>query len=84
MRGALGMAVFSGMLGVTVFGIFFTPVFYVVIRWLTGNAKGAAVRVAEPDAGKTLAADGQAFHDPHAHKAATLPVAPSEAAARKG
>jgi hypothetical protein len=26
---------------VTVFGIFFTPVFYVVIRWLTGQ-KGAA------------------------------------------
>ena len=36
MRRALGIAVFSGMLGVTVFGIFFTPVFYVVIRWLTG------------------------------------------------
>jgi hypothetical protein len=25
----------SGMLGVTGFGIFFTPVFYVVVRWLT-------------------------------------------------
>jgi multidrug efflux pump len=35
MRVALGVAVFSGMLGVTIFGIFFTPVFYVVIRWLT-------------------------------------------------
>jgi multidrug efflux pump len=35
MRVALGVAVFSGMLGVTVFGIFFTPVFYSVIRWLT-------------------------------------------------
>jgi multidrug efflux pump len=33
MRAALGVAVFSGMLGVTIFGIFFTPVFYVVIRW---------------------------------------------------
>ena len=32
MRFALGIAVFSGMLGVTVFGIFFTPVFYEVIR----------------------------------------------------
>ena len=29
---ALGTAVFSGMLGVTVFGIFFTPVFYSVIE----------------------------------------------------
>jgi len=35
MRFALGIAVFSGMLGVTIFGIFFTPVFYTVIRGLT-------------------------------------------------
>jgi multidrug efflux pump len=35
MRFALGVAVFSGMLGVTIFGIFFTPVFYVVVRWFT-------------------------------------------------
>jgi multidrug efflux pump len=35
MRYTLGVAVFSGMLGVTIFGIFFTPVFYYVIRWLT-------------------------------------------------
>jgi multidrug efflux pump len=34
MRRALGVAVFSGMLGVTAFGLFFTPVFYFVIRWL--------------------------------------------------
>lgn len=34
MRRALGTAVFSGMLGVTFFGLFLTPVFYVVIRWL--------------------------------------------------
>jgi multidrug efflux pump len=33
MRRALGTAVFSGMLGVTLFGIFLTPVFYYVIRW---------------------------------------------------
>jgi multidrug efflux pump subunit AcrB len=32
MRRALGVAVFSGMLGVTLFGIFLTPVFYYVIR----------------------------------------------------
>jgi multidrug efflux pump len=36
MRVALGTAVFSGMLGVTLFGIFFTPVFYkVVMGWGT-------------------------------------------------
>ena len=32
MRQALGTAVFSGMLGVTFFGLFLTPVFYVAIR----------------------------------------------------
>src|SRR5207245_7887945 len=34
MRQTLGTAVFSGMLGVTLFGIFLTPVFYYVIQWL--------------------------------------------------
>jgi multidrug efflux pump len=34
MRRALGTAVFSGMLGVTLFGIFLTPVFFYVIQWL--------------------------------------------------
>ncbi len=33
MRRSLGTAVFSGMLGVTIFGIFLTPVFYYVIQW---------------------------------------------------
>jgi multidrug efflux pump subunit AcrB len=35
MRKTLGTAVFSGMLGVTLFGIFLTPVFYFVIQWLS-------------------------------------------------
>jgi multidrug efflux pump subunit AcrB len=35
MRKALGTAVFSGMLGVTLFGIFLTPVFYYVVDRLT-------------------------------------------------
>jgi multidrug efflux pump subunit AcrB len=38
MRIALGTAVFYGMLGVTFFGLIFTPVFYVVIRGLFGGA----------------------------------------------
>ncbi|MGQ0636725.1 MAG: efflux RND transporter permease subunit [Planctomycetaceae bacterium] len=33
MRRTLGTAVFAGMLGVTIFGIFLTPVFYYVIQW---------------------------------------------------
>jgi multidrug efflux pump len=37
MRAAMGVAVFSGMIGVTFFGIFMTPVFYVLVRRLAGN-----------------------------------------------
>jgi multidrug efflux pump len=33
MRRSLGTAVFAGMIGVTLFGIFLTPVFYYVIQW---------------------------------------------------
>ncbi|MEO1008517.1 MAG: multidrug efflux RND transporter permease subunit [Planctomycetota bacterium] len=36
MRRALGTAVFSGMLGVTLFGLFLTPAFYVLVRRLVG------------------------------------------------
>jgi multidrug efflux pump len=35
MRHALGHAVFYGMIGVTFFGLFLTPVFYFSIRWVT-------------------------------------------------
>jgi len=34
MRQALGTAVFFGMLGVTLFGLLFTPVFYLLVRWI--------------------------------------------------
>jgi multidrug efflux pump len=37
MRKAMGVAVFSGMIGVTAFGLFLTPVFYVLLRRLAGN-----------------------------------------------
>ncbi len=37
MRNAMGIAVFSGMIGVTAFGLFLTPVFYVALRRLAGN-----------------------------------------------
>jgi len=37
MRRAMGVAVFAGMIGVTAFGLFLTPVFYVLLRALTGN-----------------------------------------------
>jgi hydrophobe/amphiphile efflux-1 (HAE1) family protein len=47
LRQALGTAVFFGMIGVTVFGLVFTPVFYVVCRWLAGLRQRAA-RQARP------------------------------------
>jgi multidrug efflux pump subunit AcrB len=37
LRQTLGTTVFSGMIGVTIFGLIFTPVFYVVVRKLTGK-----------------------------------------------
>jgi multidrug efflux pump len=39
MRRSLGLAVFAGMLGVTLFGIFLTPVFYYVIQWFGGSRR---------------------------------------------
>jgi hydrophobe/amphiphile efflux-1 (HAE1) family protein len=39
MRRALGTAVFSGMIGVTLLGLFLTPVFYVILRGLFGKTK---------------------------------------------
>jgi HAE1 family hydrophobic/amphiphilic exporter-1 len=49
LRQALGTAVFFGMLGVTMFGLLFTPVFYVLVRWIGSklrpqprNAAGAS------------------------------------------
>jgi len=38
MRNDIGVAVFSGMLGVTFFGLFFTPVFYVIMRKIEGRS----------------------------------------------
>ena len=39
LRQTLGTAVFSGMIGVTIFGLIFTPVFYVVSRWSAERMK---------------------------------------------
>ncbi len=49
MRQTLGTAVFSGMLGVTLFGIFLTPVFYYVIQW--ASDRRTAARRANQDGG---------------------------------
>jgi hydrophobe/amphiphile efflux-1 (HAE1) family protein len=45
MRQSLGTAVFAGMLGVTLFGLIFTPVFYVFTRSFAASGKGTSVDV---------------------------------------
>jgi multidrug efflux pump len=45
MRRAMGIAVFSGMLGVTAFGIFLTPVFYMLLRSATAKRRQHAAEV---------------------------------------
>ncbi len=44
MRRTLGTAVFGGMLGVTLFGVFLTPVFYYVIEWCNDLWRGRKQR----------------------------------------
>ncbi len=48
MRRTLGVAVFAGMLGVTTFGIFLTPVFYYVIDWISQRYGGSSRSRNEP------------------------------------
>jgi multidrug efflux pump len=52
MRHAMGVAVFAGMLGVTFFGLFLTPVFYVLLR---GVEKGLSRSPAISGAAKIAA-----------------------------
>ena len=49
LRQTLGTTVFSGMIGVTIFGLIFTPVFYVVSRWVAERPAAVAMtRAAHP------------------------------------
>jgi hydrophobe/amphiphile efflux-1 (HAE1) family protein len=52
LRQALGTAVFFGMIGVTAFGLIFTPVFYVIARWVAslGSRRGKRGQEAEQPA----------------------------------
>ena len=47
LRQTLGTAVFAGMIGVTAFGLIFTPAFYVIARWI---AQRGSRRSAQPTA----------------------------------
>jgi multidrug efflux pump subunit AcrB len=63
MRRTLGTAVFAGMLGVTLFGIFLTPVFFYVIQWVkdlrsqSGGSPSAGQGTGPPADGVALIAD---------------------------
>ena len=50
MRRTLGMAVFAGMIGVTLFGIFLTPLFYYVVRRFTAPKAALATKLPSPAA----------------------------------
>jgi multidrug efflux pump subunit AcrB len=47
LRQSLGTAVFFGMLGVTCFGLLFTPAFYTIVRSI-GRKRTAVARVKVP------------------------------------
>ncbi len=49
LRQTLGTAVFSGMIGVTAFGLIFTPVFYVVSRWVALHLSARRKETSEKD-----------------------------------
>jgi multidrug efflux pump len=57
MQRTLGTAVFSGMIGVTLFGIFLTLVFFFVINWFTSS------RVVQKELDEAVDLNGQ-VHGP--------------------
>ncbi|MGZ8368438.1 MAG: efflux RND transporter permease subunit, partial [Rhodoplanes sp.] len=59
LRQTLGTAVFSGMIGVTLFGLIFTPVFYVVCRWLAKLGRRRATVPPAPSTTAPAASAGQ-------------------------
>lgn len=66
MRSVMGIAVFSGMLGVTLFGLFFTPLFYVLLRKLERNRSYDLEEKARRRA-QLLGLDGSAPDVEHSH-----------------
>ena len=78
MRQSLGTSVFSGMLGVTFFGLIFTPVFYVIMRWLSGKLPKPPVKAHE-----LPTTYGAPPHDPY-DPTDPAPTAPTSASPRLG
>jgi len=73
MRRTLGTAVFAGMLGVTLFGIFLTPVFYFVIQWFKDRRPDRVVEGDDEDDWRQVAQVAPIHHPrekvavPHHH-----------------
>jgi hypothetical protein len=70
MRFSLGVAVFSGMLGVTLFGLLLTPVFFYVIMRLADRGPAPSPEVPEREVLSKVgdgvhAKDGAGQHDHH-------------------
>jgi hydrophobe/amphiphile efflux-1 (HAE1) family protein len=59
MRQALGIAVFWGMIGVTLFGLIFTPVFYIVIRKLSQRRQARKAARRKSDEGGAIVAPAE-------------------------
>ena len=64
MRRTLGTAVFAGMIGVTLFGIFLTPVFFYVIRRISGPLSPTMQPADEAHPAKDTAPSAEAIHRP--------------------
>lgn len=82
MRRVLGTAVFSGMLGVTVFGLFLTPVFYVVLRGFARKKSvvlpsvgNAVLNESDVPASQVSASETRETHLDSAASVAVTPVA---------
>jgi len=54
----MGVAVFAGMLGVTVFGLVLTPVFYIVVEGLAARLAPRPAAAIEPPAQTPATAEG--------------------------
>jgi multidrug efflux pump len=63
MRRTLGTAVFAGMIGVTAFGIFLTPVFFYVVRGLSARSVPLPDAAVANGAPKAHDMDGAHFTD---------------------
>ena len=90
MRQTLGTAVFSGMLGVTLFGIFLTPVFFYTIDWLGETRLFAFAAACGTSAGIALVSSSDvaarrrqcgAAHRPRASRLADQPLTGCDAVA---